>query len=311
MPKSGAKSGSLPRNRPPNGRRGKKTGKSRKNKQNVVTGGGANVNTLVFEPWMPIFPASITKRLRYSTTCAIGATSGAITTTQVFRANDLFDPDYTGSGHQPMGFDQMMVWYNHFTVRKARIRVVAKNNASGSPTVCVRMDGNLTPITVIDRVVELGGCVTETLEAKGGYGANKVLELSVDIAQLQGVSPKTITADANLRGDAATSPVEITYFHICCWDTLGTTASVEVDVILDQLATFYEPRDITESFRGDRKEDTSDPELVLLGSSVLSEVCPPASTSLKRPISRPPRPCVQGISNLQAGGTASTSRRPV
>lgn len=202
---------------------------------------------MVYEPWMPIFPVSVTKKLRYSTTFAGSAASGAITSTQVFRANDLFDPDFSGTGHQPMGFDQLMTWYNHFTVRSARIIVVCKNANTNSPTVCLRIDGDSSPLTVVDRIVEIGGCVTDDLEAKGQYGANKRLVLSADIARLQGVKPGTICADANLRGSVSASPVEVTYFHITMWDTIGATSAMEVDVILEQVATFYEPRDITES----------------------------------------------------------------
>jgi len=202
---------------------------------------------MVYEPWMPIFPARVTKRLRYSTTFSGATTSGAITSTQVFRANDLFDPDFTGTGHQPMGFDQLMVWYNHFAVRHAKITIVVKNTTGSAPTVCLRVDADSTPLTVIDRIVELGGCVTESLEVKGSYGANKRLQMSLDVAKLQGVSPVALTADANLRGTAASSPAEISYFHITMWDTSGATGSMEVDVILEQEATFFEPRDITES----------------------------------------------------------------
>jgi len=198
---------------------------------------------------MPVFPAQITRRLRYSTNFVGGTTSGAITSTQVFRANDLFDPDFTGTGHQPMGFDQLILWYNHFCVHTAKIRIVCKNTAGTVPTVCLRVDGASTALTVIDRVVEVGGCVTEDLEVKGSYGANKILELSCDIAKLQGVNRKTMMADPSLRGDAATSPTEVTYFHFTMWDAAGATGSCTCDVILEQVASFFEPRDLTESFR--------------------------------------------------------------
>jgi len=196
---------------------------------------------------MPLFPPTISKRLRYSTTFAGATASGAITSTQIFRANDLFDPDFTGTGHQPMGFDQMMTWYNHFVVTWAKITLVVKNTTGSAPTICLRVDGDSTPITVIDRVVEIGGCVTEDLEVKGSYGANKKLSLVADICKLQGVKRGAITSDPSLQGNAAASPAEVTYFHITMWDTSGTTGSCEVDVILEQVATFLEPRDITES----------------------------------------------------------------
>jgi len=205
---------------------------------------------------MPVFPATIVKRLRYSTTFALGTTAGAITSTYVFRANDLFDPDFTGTGHQPMGFDQLMVWYNHFAVVSAKIRVVCKNTTSSTaPTVCLRVDANSSPLTVIDQIVEFGGCVTEDLEGKGGYGANKILELGCNICKLQGVSRSALTADPSLRGSAAASPTEVTYFHITCWDTAAGTSLLECDVILEQVAQFMEPRDMTESSRVRRSDD--------------------------------------------------------
>jgi len=230
-------------------RKTKKNNKLTKGPGPLVSRGMAGVNTMVYESWMPVFPAKILKILRYSTTFAGATTAGAITSTYVFRANDLFDPDFTGTGHQPMGFDQLMLWYNHFCVIKARIRIVAKNTTASAPTVCLRQDGSSTPITVIDRIVELGGCVTETLEVKGAYGANKVLQLELDVTKLQGVTRNTITADSTLRGDAATSPTEVTYFHVTMWDTAGTTGSMECDVILEQEAFFMEPRDQIESLK--------------------------------------------------------------
>lgn len=207
------------------------------------------MSTMVYEPWMPIFPASTTKRLRYSTSFSLTSTSGVITGTQVFRANDLFDPDFTGTGHQPMGFDQLMAFYNHFCVVHAKIVLQIKNTTDTSQTVCLRVDADSTAITSIDRIVEFGGCVTVDLDPKAGYGSTKKLQLSVDIAKLQGVSRVALTADESLKGTAAASPIEISYFHVTLWNTAGTTSGIQVDAILEQTAVFTEPRDLSLSFR--------------------------------------------------------------
>jgi len=204
--------------------------------------------TKILEPWLPVFPPSVTKRLRYSQSLTLSSGAlGAIGTAQVFRANDLFDPDFTGTGHQPMGFDQLMTWYNHFCVLSAKLKCTFKNISSAIPTVCIRYDGDNSTITSIDRVVELGGCVLETLEVKGVYGTNKTIELDLDIAKLQGVSRMAITSDPNLQGNAAASPTEVTYFHVMCWDTGGTAVNLVVDCVLEQTAVFLEPRDLTSS----------------------------------------------------------------
>jgi len=241
-----------PRNRPGKpGRpaRPKKRGGGRRNAGNLTSGGGGGANTMMYEPWMPIFPASVTKRLRYSTSVSLATTSGVITSTQVFRANDLFDPDFTGTGHQPMGFDQLMSFYNHFVVRRARITLLIRNTSDSQPTVCVRVDADSTALTTIDRIVEFGGCETIDLDTKLASGATKKLALSVDIAKMQGIKPSALTADVNLRGTAAASPTEVTYFHITMWNTSGITGAATADVILEQVATFTEPRDLSASLK--------------------------------------------------------------
>jgi len=113
--------------------------------------------------------------------------------------------------------------------------------------VCLRIDGDSSPLTVIDRVVEVGGCVTENLEIKGSYGANKSLTMVADIGKLQGLNRVAMTSNPSLQGSAAASPIECSYFHITMWDTMGGTGSMECDVILEQIAVFMEPRNMVQS----------------------------------------------------------------
>jgi hypothetical protein len=211
-----------------------------------------NLLTQVVEPWMPLFPPRTTRMLRYSASTSLTATSG-VPATYVVRANDAFDPDYTSGGHQPMGFDQMMVFYNHFCVTDARL--IATFRATGAACyACIRQDAIYTPLTVIDRIIEIGGTVMTSLETKSTSGDAKTIELSIDIARLQGLSKAAITADPTLRGDAATSPSEVTYFHVQLWDASGVTSTAEVSLILEQRVIFMEPRDQTESFSAGMRE---------------------------------------------------------
>lgn len=68
------------------------------------------------------FPATQTVRLKYCTEIALNPPSGA-TQTHNFSANGMFDPDVTGIGHQPKGFDNWTGVYRHYTVIASKIKV--------------------------------------------------------------------------------------------------------------------------------------------------------------------------------------------
>ncbi len=60
-------------------------------------------------------PGVFTTRLRYVDNYS-STLSGATPTRYSFRLNSLFDPDYTGGGHQPMYRDQLIALYTNYTV---------------------------------------------------------------------------------------------------------------------------------------------------------------------------------------------------
>lgn len=49
---------------------------------------------------------------------------------QVFRGNSLYDPDYTGTGSQPVGFDEWMQFYKYYRVFSSSITVRVLDNSS-------------------------------------------------------------------------------------------------------------------------------------------------------------------------------------
>lgn len=64
-------------------------------------------------------------------------TIGPVAVLQKFRANSVFDPDFTGLGHQPMNRDLYASLYDHYIVLSAKITVKAYSaeSLSNSPTL--------------------------------------------------------------------------------------------------------------------------------------------------------------------------------
>lgn len=95
------------------------------------------------------FPRIITKKLRYVQTSVINPPIAG-TGDAVFRANSLFDPDRTGTGHQPYGFDQLAVAYGHYIVTGSRITArYLPVTASGDATpVVLAIVGSISPTSL-------------------------------------------------------------------------------------------------------------------------------------------------------------------
>jgi len=70
------------------------------------------------------FPPRKTVALRYVDTVSI---DGGVSSTGVyeFRANSIFDPDYTSTGHQPMFRDTYSAIYSQYKVNYATITLIA------------------------------------------------------------------------------------------------------------------------------------------------------------------------------------------
>jgi len=82
-----------------------------------------NKKIVYIKPRIPLNGVQNTEivKMRYVTKLQLISSSGA--THYNFRANSCYDPDYDGAGHQPMGFDQMALKYNHYQVLGSRIKV--------------------------------------------------------------------------------------------------------------------------------------------------------------------------------------------
>lgn len=83
--------------------------------------------------------------------------------THVFRANSIYDPDYTNTGgHQPMFHDQYAAVYNKYKVVSSRIDITGANDYSDQANVM----GNLVTC-VVNNTTTAYQSITEACEAKG------------------------------------------------------------------------------------------------------------------------------------------------
>lgn len=212
-----------------------------------VTGPQRRVNEgEVISIGMNLFPKSFRCKMRYFDTVAI-STGVSVAGTYVFSANGLYDPDVTGTGHQPMGFDQMMLSYEHYIGIRSRMTIQVRNTSSAqSAHIGIIQNSFATPNTDIQRNIENGHLVMQQLNATPYEGSMRTLTSIMDVAKFGTV--KDILDDPEYQGNLSANPAEQSYFHISFWNTdNASVGTCIVNVTIEYEAIFREPRSLSVS----------------------------------------------------------------
>lgn len=144
-----------------------------------------------------------------------------------------------------MGFDQLMLSYEHYHVLSSKINVNFKNRSSVPINVCIRVAPSAVAVVDSETIMEFGLGNFDTLESKNVSASVKRLTESVSIKRIQGVDD--VLDVTELSGTAASNPVEQTYFHVCAWDPFGDGGTVGIEFTIEFVACFTEPRVLTPS----------------------------------------------------------------
>jgi len=190
---------------------------------------------------MPFFGYKVRKQLNYYSSGVVVSGASAANA-YVFSANGLFDPDISGSGGQPMSFDQAMSYFNHYTVHRSTIKVTfMSDSATLRASVGLFVSGSATVTTSIETLLENGDGAFQILEFAGAYGGTATFQRTLNVGRFQSVDD--VMDDPNMRGDSASNPAEQAYYHLVVFNT-GTAATVQVDfqAVITYDATFHEPR---------------------------------------------------------------------
>lgn len=90
-----------------------------------------------FRPsWHTVAPQKMRLRFKYADTgyTSALAVGNGYSDTYIFRGNSCFDPDYTGVGVQPYGWDEYCALYGYYVVRASSIKVYYSTSTADTTT---------------------------------------------------------------------------------------------------------------------------------------------------------------------------------
>lgn len=200
------------------------------------------------------FPQRMCVKLRYvqEATLSVGAT---VSTSVEFKANDVYDPDYSGVGHQPMGFDQWMTVYDHFQVIGSKISVRPVISGSTSPTIAPYWGIVTTDATgryngkTLDYILEMSG----TERGRHGLNHNWSTLMGPGLVKTAKYSMRKFFGSKKLGqdkliGSASASPTEDVMFALWgCGIGGADPATVNFIVQIDYIVVFTEAKTLPQS----------------------------------------------------------------
>jgi hypothetical protein len=207
---------------------------------------------------IPIFAQrqKVSGQLYYNYQVSLTSVSPGLPNVDFYWANSVYDPDSSGVGHQAMGFDQMMVFYEHFAVTKSSAECSFFNNSTFPMRVGIYLSPDAVALSDPIKLMENGLCATAVVDAVaqgtsfGGSGERiKTVRLDCDVVKYFGKrSELDLLDDEKMTGTVAADPAEGVYFGVVAWSH-GTAAAVDVsyDILLSYDTIYFEPRKATVS----------------------------------------------------------------
>lgn len=187
-------------------------------------------------------------RMRYVDAVNLNPAAGAANS-NVYAANDLFDPDVSGVGHQPLGFDQWMAFYDHFTVLGSKCIVRAWNGTAASPAVAfINLNDNSSISATLSTIAELNNTTRKPLALSAAGGSIQTI-LSRSFSAKRFFGNRNPMADDEQSGSASSSPTERAYYIVGCYplDHAADLGNITVEVEIQYTAMFHERKDLTQS----------------------------------------------------------------
>lgn len=177
----------------------------------------------------PVKPTYFCKHVYCDTFTLTSSTGGVFGTEQVFRLNSLFDPDFTGVGHQPYGRDTLAALYNQYKVLGTLVEVrwtdTSGDGAVGGLLIQQPADSMTLAGMAIGQAGEKPGAKLSFVSNTGEQ--NSYVKQYVSIQKASGLTPVQFKADTNVYSSViTTSPTLTPWLRLAVADTGGASGTI-------------------------------------------------------------------------------------
>jgi len=200
-----------------------------------------NKRVMVNNALQPVPQRFITK-MKYAETIQTDAAGR-----YVFNLNSLFDPNRTGIGHQPYGYDTLATLYNRYRVIACgyRLSPLAAPGTGGTAFQVAAMPANeVLAITSLSEMKE-NPRAKYVLQTAGGNSV--VLKGKTYIPSLVGRTKAQYMADDRYQATTGANPSELAILNVMTSSTGDAISSTIVQVLLEYTVEFFDIKHLAQS----------------------------------------------------------------
>lgn len=153
----------------------------------------------------------------------------------IFRLNSIFDPNFTGGGHQPSMHDQMANIFERYCVYGCQYRVTFSNSsASNRQIVGVYTSDRSDTVADFTTMVEQGSVEYATLPVATAGGSQKTFVGYVDLPKLMGLEKESYISDSNYCPEFGADPNDPAFLH-CIYADIGGGGGTVITLVIELL----------------------------------------------------------------------------
>lgn len=180
---------------------------------------------MVTRPLTSVLPTT----LHYYSIVTLNPGIAGASAEHLFRLGSIFDPDFTGGGHQPTGHDELSNIFERYQVYKIDWKAEFVNTDGTNPCmVGYRLNDQSTTTVQPIELIENGNAEFSVLTGAGNDSSKSVFQGTVYNCKVHGVSYKQYMSNDDYGANFGSNPVEDAYISFFA-DGLGTdTATVRL-----------------------------------------------------------------------------------
>lgn len=193
-------------------------------------------------PGRSLMPMRYKTKLMYCDVLNVTYTAPLGVQWYTFRMNSLFDPDFTGIGHQPAGYDQITPFYNSWIVTGVKVLWEGRFLSGGEYVLALNGQAplNQLPAGPVSELLEDRRTIIKRADLYHTFRIEKYY----DVATVSGIPRSRMMDDISYSGNVGANPQTVGWVNLGSVSTDLSTYSVNSTITLVYYCEFFEPIEI-------------------------------------------------------------------